>query len=738
MRRVRAAAGASFLLVSGALLVLAPTAPAPAAVVDPLALVHTEQVYGDFEMVGNSVLTCPDDDTLPTCTSAGNRVTTANNNDFDMQYADVDGNPDTYNSSTGVLEIPSGARVTHARLQWSGNDDGAPCGIGNPGSYPTGSSETTAVSLRVGDGDPVDVAPETHSEDTGTIRYYIAGADVTAAFADVPSGSPVEVTVGNVFAPTGNGCHGGWSLIVVHDDPGAACGTERREVFVYDGYVRQGSADAPTDLTVSGFRVSGSPARIGVTAYEGDSATTGDRFSINGTNLAEPGGAALNFFRSSADHQGEPSFSNNFSVDAKKLDVPAGVIPIGSTSAAIQTRTTGDAYALQSVVLSVPVPALCMQKSVSPPTALPGQTLTWTITVSNPTTGDALGVEVSDPLVPDCERTLGTVAAGATTTYTCTSTATADLTNVATASGTAVGGNALTASAAASVDVVAPDIAITKSVAPRVALPGDPVQFTITVSNTGDTELTAVAVDDDPVDTCDRSALGPLAEGASTTYTCTATVGEDDLDNTATATGSAALGPPVAASDTATVDVVHPALALEKSVSDDEVPRGTEVTFTVTATNEGDVVLEDVAIDDPLVPACAASGVTLPPGATHTVTCPFVVTEDVENAASVDGRVLDGERALGPFEATARVTVTVEPPQPTQPPGPPEQPGGPAAPGQPSGQPPGGPQGGTAPVAGQLPDTGAGADLLPLALVGLGLVVGGAAVLLRRRHTWPS
>ena len=237
---------------------------------------------------------------------------------------------------------------------------------------------------------------------------------------------------------------------------------------MYDGHVRQGQNDGPNTVTAGGFRVSGAPARLGVTAYEGDSGNVGAVLRVNGTAVADPStGSTTNFFNSSADNELDPAYANNFSVDSKLLDVPAGLIPAGATSAEIETRTTGDTYVLQSVVLSVPVPALCLEKSVSPATAVPGDTLTWTLQVSNPTTSDALDVAVSDPEVPACDRPVGTLAAGASTTYTCTSTATADLTNVATATGTASGGNALSASATASVDVVAPEVAVTNTVEPQ-------------------------------------------------------------------------------------------------------------------------------------------------------------------------------------------------------------------------------------------------------------------------------
>lgn len=44
------------------------------------------------------------------------------------------------------------------------------------------------------------------------------------------------------------------------------------------------------------------------------------------------------------------------SVDAKDFPLPAGIVPPGSTDAALTFSTKGDTYLVQSVAFSVPVP----------------------------------------------------------------------------------------------------------------------------------------------------------------------------------------------------------------------------------------------------------------------------------------------------------------------------------------------------------------------------------------------
>ena len=103
-------------------------------------------------------------------------------------------------------------------------------------SYPPGSSRTQPVRLTVGAGPTTAVTPDDWTQDTNSIGYYTADADVTAELGGLPSGTPVTVTVGNVFAPTGTGCFGGWSLAVAFTTDTAGCSAERREIFVYEGH----------------------------------------------------------------------------------------------------------------------------------------------------------------------------------------------------------------------------------------------------------------------------------------------------------------------------------------------------------------------------------------------------------------------------------------------------------------------------------------------------------------------
>ena len=354
---------------------------------------------------------------------------------------------------------------------------------------------------------------------------------------------------------------------------------------------------------MSGFRVSGQ-ANVGVVAFEGDWGITGDQFSINSTAQTDPApsstSSSTNFFTSYAQNRSQHGGSNNFSVDAKQFDVSTSVIKTGDTSANVTFSTSGDSYLATNFVMSVPVPSLQITKSASPTTVHSGDTVTYTITVTNPVAGStATNVAVTDPVSPACNRTIGNVTGGTPVSYTCTGTAgSSTFTNVATVTGTNAQGDALSGSAQATVTVLNPKITITKTTDKTAYRAGQTVTFTITVTNTGDAALSAVTVADPAVTGCAR-VIGALAVGASTNYTCTATAPVTGNSNTANVTGADSLGRAATATATVPVPIIAPALTLAKTAAPTTVTAaGQTVTYSFRVTNSGDSTVNAISIAD--------------------------------------------------------------------------------------------------------------------------------------------
>ncbi|WP_235968408.1 DUF11 domain-containing protein [Streptomyces mesophilus] len=411
-------------------------APAAAVVVEPFAKRYDEALYGDFITLGNAVLDCPSSppDLATRCRNAQSGASGENNNQFPMQYTDTAGLSATViNSSTGKVTIPPGAKVAYARLFWGGNDGTYRlgrnqvqfCDTAGRATLPAGDPLTKQPVLKVGGGAETRVtvqnAVKTPAE-TGGPHYYTAESDVTSQFASVPTGSEVPIAVGDVWAPTGNGCVGGWSLTVVYkyDAVNAQYAPERRNVYIYGGHVVQRSADPDTTITVDGFyRTDEGEVRASATAYEGDANVAGDAFLVNGTAIRNPhNGLATNFFTSHADGCLDPCDPNNFSIDASQFTIPDGVIPDGATSAKLTFRTRGDTYVPSALAFSVPVPDMEIEKTASPKQAKPGDKVTYTITAKNVGTVNYPGAKLADDLTDllddaeyngDAKATIGTV-----------------------------------------------------------------------------------------------------------------------------------------------------------------------------------------------------------------------------------------------------------------------------------------------------------------------------------------
>ncbi len=229
-------------------------------------------------------------------------------------------------------------------------------------------------------------------------------------------------------------------------------------------------------------------------------------------------------------------------------------------------------------------------------------------------------------------------------------------------------------------------IALLKTVSPiTVTAAAQVVTYTYSITNTGDTTLTAVSATDvafsgsgtPPVIMCPVATLAP---GESTTCTATYTVTQADLDaggivNTATATGTPPTGPPVTSiPSTATVTATAaPGLALLKTVSPGALSgAGQVITYSFLVTNTGNTALTAVSATDVAFsgsgtpPAIMCPVATLAPQESTTCTATYTVTQaDVDAGGVVNTATATGTPPTGPPvtspESTAAVTAIAAP-----------------------------------------------------------------------------
>src|SRR4029079_18213580 len=139
---------------------------------------------------------------------------------------------------------------------------------------------------------------------------------------------------------------------------------------------------------------------------------------------------------------------------------------------------------------------------------------------------------------------------------------------------------------------------------------------------------------------------GTLDVGENVQYNCTLTNVQAGFTNSATATGTPPVGPPVSNTDTAAVVVDAPGITIQKTPDTQTILVGGTASFTITVTNSGNVTLTLVSVADALAPDCVRSAAafdaldagTFDPGDIVTYTCSLAnVLVGFTNSATVTG-----------------------------------------------------------------------------------------------------
>lgn len=222
--------------------------------------------------------------------------------------------------------------------------------------------------------------------------------------------------------------------------------------------------------------------------------------------------------------------------------------------------------------------AISLDKTVNPGTIHAGGTVTYTYKVTN--TGNEVlhAVTITDdkcsPVTgPTGDNGNGVLDLQETWTYTCTTTLSVDTTNTGSVTALNPANQSVgPATDTASVDVVNPGLSIVKTSDIDSGSPGDTVTFSFEVTNTGDTPLTNISVDDDILGHI--GDIPSLAPGQSVTLTETATLGDSEHVNVGSATGADIIGLHVQAEDTLKVDVVLGEITESGAAPGDQVQGG--------------------------------------------------------------------------------------------------------------------------------------------------------------------
>ncbi|MEN0013574.1 MAG: isopeptide-forming domain-containing fimbrial protein, partial [Solirubrobacteraceae bacterium] len=353
---------------------------------------------------------------------------------------------------------------------------------------------------------------------------------------------------------------------------------------------------------------------------------------------------------------------------------------------------------------------LKITKSVDKATANIGDTLTYTLVATNDGPSTATGVTITDALPAGLTRTgtvtasqgscnatgspvtctVGTLASGASATYTVKVIVGSTLAGASPANTATVAGNesdpvlANNTSAPASTAVAAAaDMAVVTSVDKTTANVGDALVYTFKATNNGPSTATGAqlvatlpagvtaSTISAPGLTCTGTTTitctGTLTSGTSATLTVGATVAGAASGTTqvASATVSATPFDPVTTNNTSSAStVVAPAadLQITKSVDKASANVGDTLTYTLTAKNTGPAGATGVTITDTLpstlqlIAQTPSTGTCTISGQTSTCTVPGTVASGATVTATITAKVL-GSASATTVTNTAKVAA---------------------------------------------------------------------------------
>ncbi|WP_233353696.1 DUF7507 domain-containing protein [Hellea balneolensis] len=376
------------------------------------------------------------------------------------------------------------------------------------------------------------------------------------------------------------------------------------------------------------------------------------------------------------------TFTATYEVTQADIDAGAPITNEATVSGTPSQGTLPPTTDTESVTPDGAAPELSIDKrAVSTDFAAVGDVLSYEYDVTNTGNVTISGLSVSDDKIATVNCPVTTLAPGESTTCLADYTVTQDdlntgsVTNIASVDGTPAGGTLTPPTDTETVGgTQSPAFTLAKSaVDTDFAAVGDTLDYEYLVTNTGNVEITGIAVSDDKIAsvTCPVTTLMPTE---SVTCTGTYTVTQADLDagsvtNIAEATGTPAGGTLDAAGDTETVSGTQsPELAIAKTaLSTDFAAVGDILDYEYVVTNTGNTTIIDAITvdDDKITPPAIVSCPALPAGglaptASLTCTASYSVTQaDLDSGSVVNvASATDGNVTSAPDTATVTGTQT--------------------------------------------------------------------------------
>ena len=273
------------------------------------------------------------------------------NDSINMHYVDTDGNDNTYNSSSSILDINSTYKIIWAGLYWEGHicsdqsdgtGDGSGTGCNWENSPFTNFNNATSSIGSIKFKTPhrtayMDLSAHTlHTSKDNKDWTYSAFRDITDLLDSNETGT---YTAANIVLTEGKkgggGNYGGWAMLVIYEDDNQTL--HYKNISVFNGFEVVNDVDNPSQVDISGFltpqsgTVNGSVALF---AADGDPAVGGYMQMRNGTNptygtVSNTANPSNNVLNSTITEFGTPinsGVTKTYGVDADRIDISSFLV----------------------------------------------------------------------------------------------------------------------------------------------------------------------------------------------------------------------------------------------------------------------------------------------------------------------------------------------------------------------------------------------------------------------------
>ena len=334
-------------------------------------------------------------------------------NNFPLEFADVDNDPNTYNSSRAYIDLNGAKEIAWAGLFWSASRYKGP-------AYGTNLSDeeiSAPVQFTTPNGTVQRVSPQRYHRidqdatnpgqcfgynNTGFSNY----ADVTSILQGDKSATGSYTLADIPMTSSLNGQYqyynfSGWSLFVVTKDQAS----KSRAFSIYYG-ARGNAAGTNNEFTMSNFLTAKQGNLDPIVTWftvQGDKYWTGDNAQIknsagtwvNISNTLNPVNNAMNATVTDNDehmvdkYPGKfaPDHPNFLDIDIDRMAIPEGVLNAGQNQINFRTTSSGDDYSTNAIGFAVnaETPEFEIKKEIVEPkeTYKVGETITYRVSLKN-------------------------------------------------------------------------------------------------------------------------------------------------------------------------------------------------------------------------------------------------------------------------------------------------------------------------------------------------------------------